>query len=155
MDGNCQMISYEVNTSNKIYPKISLSDCIVENIESINNNLKMRFNIFGFWVKKCEELKYNRVKNAELILLNCNFNNSSITIFKPHRFFFRKYQIEGCIGFEELFDKINCGIWKLEIIQEYSNEMGGLFFGKIREKKGFMSCYIHIEYQKKEYRYLE
>lgn len=42
------MISYEINASNKIYPKISISDCIVESIEPIDNNLYIRFNILGF-----------------------------------------------------------------------------------------------------------
>jgi len=145
------------NRVENAYDQISLHDCIVDDIEFDESNLKLSFGN-GFWVSANSEFNTEnnnlRTDMSKLIFLNFDKEMSMINIFKHHYLFGKCIcTTRKEITFDKLIKNIKNNIWKLEILEEYYSYHTALFFGTVKTKKkiGDFDFQFSIDCDKTEY----
>lgn len=143
------MINWE-NRWENAYPNIILSDSVIDDLKIDNRNIVLDLKDIGFAIK-CNG-KYYRSKSAQVIFDNCD--NENVIIKRIHR----KKKINGAIinvmdeiEINDFFTNISSRKWKFEVVEEYYSTMGGLFIGKIRQRKCSEWCLVKMQFKSMVY----
>lgn len=138
---------YQMNKSIvDVHKNILLSDCVIKEIKYEKNDICLTFNEYGIWIRQDEE-KYERKENVQIHYCDCDIDNMNIHIIEQKRNIFKTVFWERDVDFKIFSDKINNGLWKCEIVQEYYCEIGSFFNAILREGNRRKRCTIEFEYK--------
>ena len=127
------------------HKNILLSDCVIKEIKYEKNDICLTFNEYGVWIRQDE--KYKRKENVQIRYCDCDIDNMNIHITEKKKNIFTTVFLERTIDFKTFSNKINNGLWKCEIIQEYYCEIGSFFKAIVREENRRKRCTIEFEYK--------
>lgn len=142
MDGVCQMNKSIVDK----HKNFLLSDCVMKEIKYEKNDICLTFNEYGVWIRQ-DEKKYERKENIQIRYCDCDIDNMNIHIIEKKKNIFKTVFLESDVDFKTFLNKINNGLWKCEIIQEYYCEIGSFFNAILREENRRRRCTIEFEYK--------
>ena len=144
-----KMIAWK-NQRKNAYPNIILSDSVIDDLQINNGNIILNLRRLGFALN-CDG-KFYCAKSSQVVIEDCDIYNISV------QFIYRKKKISGKtinvikdIAVKEFINNISNQKWKYEIVEEYYSETGGLFIGRIREKKHSMWCYVKAQFENMVY----
>lgn len=131
-----------------LYPDIILSDCTVSEIRINNTEMVLKFSDYGF-IKKDRNNKYYRTDGAQVVIEGCDIESVSIKEIRTQQlceeiYFDSMYDIET----KTLFENVNMGKWRLEIVEEFYSTGGGIYIGQIRNEEDVFWFYIKMRYKK-------
>ena len=137
-----------------VYPAISISDSVIEDIQITDKTIAFGFDKWGYWVRNHESENYHRVSNAQLLLFECDLDSIDVFLVEMTGVLFKRKYVERVIDFNTFMDNINNKKWKFEVIQEYKSDVGGMFFGCVREMgRRYCRCYLEVLYKQYGYQY--
>lgn len=131
------------------YPKIALTDSVINDIQFEKNTVTFMFDHMGLWVSNKKETAFHRVSNASLCLLDCDVENIDILLVEAIEGKF----VETPLKFKSFARMINNKQWSFTVIREYLTDGGGLFYGCIQERRNYNRCYLRIAYDRYGFRY--
>lgn len=130
------------------YPEISISDCITSNIMIDGNTIVFKFDNNGCWIKENKDDCFHRTEESILTFYDCDIENVDIFLLTEKNIDGEKLRIKEYLEFEEFVSNVNKKTISFEIVQEYKNNMGSLFIGRIRGNAKKADCYLQIDYKK-------
>lgn len=118
------------------YPEISLSDCIITNIEKSGDDIIVNFGEDGFIIKDLEKNAYYHTDPSQVIIRGCDIDNITIKEIRTQQlseelFYNSVYEIDA----KSFLKKINKGKWELQMVYEFYSCSGALYIGHIQNKK--------------------
>ena len=139
------------------YNHISLHDCFISKIQLAKNILTVCFDD-GFWMlgnseyNTCEETV--RTDKSQLNFIDFDEEISIFYLFKNHYLLGKRIcTTRKKMTFDEVKNKVNNGVWNLEIVEEYHAWRRVLLWGTVRVKKRrrVHEFQITIDCEKTEY----
>lgn len=130
------------------YPDIILSDCSVVKIRVESQKIVLTFSQYGFFKKANPDSRYYRTDGGEIIITGCAIDNLSIKEV-------RTQQLSDDLYFETMYDielrnfmeRINKGIWRFEIVEEFYAVGKGFYTGQIHTDGGSFWCHIIVPFR--------
>lgn len=128
------------------HSNILLSDCVIKKIEYGENNISLYFDDYGIWKRK-DSGEFQRERDTKIVYCGCDIDNVIIRVTRRKKFFFKTAFWETDLDFETFISKINGGLWKCQIIQEYYCEIGSSVSMMIKEGNKRLRCVFELEYK--------
>lgn len=140
----------EVLERERKYPKISLTDSVINNIQIDNDTVTFMFDQYGFWVNNKEEAAFHRVAKASVYFVNCDIENINILLVE----WIKDRFVATTLSFKTFLRKVNEKRWRFIVIREYLTDGGGIIYGCLHgRKRKHNECYLRIGYHQYGFRY--
>lgn len=129
------------------YPHIMISDCLVDEIQLVNQDIILKFSTYGIIISNKEKSNSYRTKEAQIVLENCDISNISIKYIRRQRKITGVKNVVQDLEFNTFINNISKGVWKLEMVEEYYSVIGGMYIARIFSKRERFWCYIQINFK--------
>lgn len=134
------------------YPSTLLTDSSVTEIQVKGKNISATFSQYGFFVKNRADGKYYRTDGGQLVFNGCDIDAIEIKKIRtqcsaPNLYFETMQDIE--LG--RFMKRINGGIWKFEITEEFYAVGKGFYIGRIHSSTDSFWCSIKVPFKELVY----
>ena len=130
------------------YPNVLLSDCSVIKIQVERKKIIANFSVYGFATKNAKDGKSYRTDGGQLVFDGCDIDALEVKEIRTQRLSEELYfETMQDIDLNHFLDRINNGIWVLEIVEEFYAVGKGYYVGQIRSDKDSFWCNIKIPFK--------
>lgn len=138
---------YKNHELNK-YPEIILSDCLIVNVQKMEDTVIMQFSEYGFIKKSDMDSKYYRTGSSQIIIEGCDIDEIEIKEVRNCQLQNADYcELIHDIRMEDFMRNVNQSNWKLEIVEEFYSVGGAIYRARVRACEDSFWCYIKFRFK--------